>query len=349
MKSYQPSFFDDSERITALRRLGDPLMELSKHIDFEMFRPKLEEALRKEERKSPAGRKPLDVILMFKAIFLQKFYNISDEQLEFQITDRCSFTNFLGLHGVSKIPDFTTFWKFRDQLATKGIERELFDLFHAKLEQEGVFAKAGSIVDATIVEVPRQRNSRKENVEIKAGQIPKEWENNAHKLSHKDTDARWLKKNGENFFGYKDHIKTDAVTVLITDYRVTDASVHDSVVLNEMLGEKDKGQSLHADSAYKSQECDEMLGSMKIENQIHEKGKRGTALTQVQLEQNRQKSKIRALVEHVFGFMENSMNGIFMRCIGVKRARCHIGLVNLTYNICRYSQLIRLNRVKIAV
>jgi len=68
---------------------------------------------------------------MFKAIFLQRFYNISDEQLEFQITDRYSFTNFLGLHGVSKILDFTTFWKFRDALATKGIERELFDLFHA--------------------------------------------------------------------------------------------------------------------------------------------------------------------------------------------------------------------------
>jgi IS5 family transposase len=88
MITYQPSFFDDSKRLTALRRLGDPLMELSKHIDFEMFRPKLEEALRKEDRKSPAGRKPLDVIVMFKAIFLQRFYNISDEQLEFQITDR---------------------------------------------------------------------------------------------------------------------------------------------------------------------------------------------------------------------------------------------------------------------
>ena len=84
MKTYQPSFFDDSKRLTALRRLGDPLMELSKHIDFEMFRPKLEEALRKDDRKSPAGRKSLDVIVMFKAIFLQRFYNISDEQLEFQ-------------------------------------------------------------------------------------------------------------------------------------------------------------------------------------------------------------------------------------------------------------------------
>jgi IS5 family transposase len=70
--------------------------------------------------------------------------------------------------------------------------------------------------------------------------------------------------------------------VLITDYRVTAASVHESVVLSEMLGEGDNGQNLHADSAYKSHECDEILCSKKIENQIHEKGNRGTALTQTQ-------------------------------------------------------------------
>ena len=94
MISYQPSFFDDSDRLTALRRLGDPLMELSKHIDFEMFRPKLEEALRKEHRKSPAGRKPLDVIVMFKAIFLQRFYNISDEQRRCKV---CSVIGFFAI------------------------------------------------------------------------------------------------------------------------------------------------------------------------------------------------------------------------------------------------------------
>jgi IS5 family transposase len=79
---------------------------------------------------------------------------------------------------------------------------------------------------------------------------------------------------------------------------------------------------------------------------VCEKGYRGAPLTEDQRRHNRQKSKIRALVEHVFGFMENSMNGIFIRCIGIKRATCQIGLANLTYNICRYVQLIRLNRVQ---
>ena len=346
MKIYQTSFFDESKRLAALSRLGDPLEELSKHIDFEMFRPVLNDALRKAERKSPAGRKPLDLVLMFKALIVQRLFNLSDEQLEFQITDRFSFTRFLGLNTGETIPDYTSFWGFREALVEKGLDRQLFDQFSAKLEAEGVFAKNGSIIDATIVEVPKQRNSREENARIKSGHVPAEWEES--KRSHKDTDARWVKKNGVSFFGYKDHIKTDACTSLITDYRVTAASTHDSVVLKELVNEADGGKPLHADSAYTGGEIEEVLKDLNIENKVCEKGYRGAPLTGVQRRHNRQKSKIRALVEHVFGFMENSMNGIFIRCIGIRRATCQIGLANLTYNICRYAQLIRLKRLKAA-
>lgn len=346
MKSYQVSFFDESQRLAALSRLNDPLVELAKRIDFEMFRPILIEALRKAERKSPAGRKPLDVILMFKALIIQRLFNLSDEQLEYQITDRLSFTRFLGLHIGETIPDYTSFWGFREALAEKGLERQLFERFAAKLEAEGVLAKTGSIIDATIVDVPRQRNKREENERIKAGQVPAEWDD--AKRAHKDTDARWVKKNGVNFFGYKDHIKTDSGTNLITDYRVTSANVHDSVPFKELVGESDQGTSLHADSAYKSAENDERLEALGIKNQIHEKGNRAGGLSEARLRHNRQKSKIRALVEHVFGFMENSMNRIFLRTIGMKRAKCAIGLANLVYNLCRYTQLIRLGRIQTA-
>jgi IS5 family transposase len=346
MKSYQVSFFDESQRLAALSRLKDPLEELKKHIDFEMFRPILTEALRTAERKSPAGRKPLDVILMFKALIIQRLFNLSDEQLEYQITDRLSFTRFLGLHIGETIPDYSSFWRFREALVEKGLERDLFECFSTKLEADGVFAKAGSIIDATIVEVPRQRNSREVNARIKAGEVPAEWDDN--KRVHKDTDARWVKKNGVNYFGYKDHIKTDAGTSLITDYRVTPSSTHDSVVLKELVSEADGGKPLHADSAYTGAEIEQVLRDLNIENKVCEKGRRGAPLTEGQRRHNRQKSKIRALVEHVFGFMENSMNGIFLRCVGIKRAACQIGLANLTYNICRYAQLVRLKEVKTA-
>ena len=68
------------------------------------------------------------------------------------------------------------------------MKRRLFNQFSAKLEAEGVYAKSGSIIDATIVEVPKQRNSREENARIKAGYVPAEWDDN--KSSDKDTDAR---------------------------------------------------------------------------------------------------------------------------------------------------------------
>ena len=84
MKTYQTSFFDESKRLAALSRLGDPLEQLSKYVDFEIFRSVLTEAFQKTDRKSPAGRKPLDVILMFKAMVIQRLFNLSDEQLEFQ-------------------------------------------------------------------------------------------------------------------------------------------------------------------------------------------------------------------------------------------------------------------------
>jgi IS5 family transposase len=88
------------------------LEQLSKYVDFEFFRPVLTEAFQKTDRKSPAGRKLLDIILMFNAMAIQRLYNLSDEQLEFQITDHTSFARFLGLHDGETIYDYTSFWGF---------------------------------------------------------------------------------------------------------------------------------------------------------------------------------------------------------------------------------------------
>ena len=90
----------------------------------------------------------------------------------------------------------------------------------------------GSIVDARIIEVPKQRNSRDENGQLKNDQIPEDWIENPNKLSQKDTDATWLKKNGKNHYEYKNHIKIDQGSKIITKYQVTTASVHDSDALH---------------------------------------------------------------------------------------------------------------------
>ena len=343
MNIYQPSFFDEADRLAKLTTLKDPLEALKQHIDFEVFRPQLEAVFIKE-RKSAAGRKSYDAVLMFKILLLQRLYNLSDEQAEFQINDRHSFQRFLGLHLGSTVPDFSTVWLFREALTVAEAIKPLFDTYAALLEKQGVVTKAGTIVDASFVEVPRQRNTREENELIKQGQTPPAWENQPHKLRQKDLDARWAKKNEETFFGYKNHVRADADSAIITDYRVTDAAVHDSQPLPDLIGPQNKDENLFADSAYKSAETDAHLAELGVKNYIHEKGARHHPLSELRQGLNRLKSKIRCRIEHIFGCVENSMGGPELEYIGLPRICTGIGLSNLAYNLLRHVQLIRLGR-----
>ena len=155
-------------------------------------------------------------------------------------------------------------------------------------------------------------------------------------------DARWTKKNGETFYGYKNHAKVDTKSKFINSYVVTDASVHDSQPLDDLLNTSDAGQDLNADSAYTGEKQENTIAKYKMKNQVNEKGYRNKPLTEEQKASNRKKSKTRARVEHVFGFMEQSMNGLFIRSVGNARATGIIGLINLTYNLFGFEQLMRL-------
>ena len=220
----QIGLFDEAERMEKLSQLGDSLVRLNNVIQWEIFRPVLEKALHKEP-KGAGGRPPYDSLLMFKILILQRIYNLSDDQVEFQINDRRSFMRFLGLNLEDRVPDAKTIWLFRDNLVKADVMRELFDTFSRQLDAAHLITRTGTIVDATFVDAPRQRNTREENTRIKAGEIPEEWETeeNAHKLRQKDTDAQWTKKGNETHYGYKDHVKADAESKLITDYTVTSA------------------------------------------------------------------------------------------------------------------------------
>ena len=212
-------------------------------------------------------------------------------------------------------------------------------------EGDWVSLDEGKIIDASFVEVPRQRNTREENKHIKeTGTAPKEWDIKPNKKRQKDIDARWTKKNFQNYYGYKDHIKMDNKHKFIDTFLVTSASVHDSQPLDDLLDEeKDKNKDLWADSAYTGEEQDKTIKKYQMNNHVHEKGTRGNPLTQEQKDSNKKKSKTRVRVEHVFGFIEGSMNKFYLNCIGIKRASATIGLINLTYNLFRYEQLVRLH------
>lgn len=332
--------FSSDERLAVLEELGDPLLTLSASIDFEVFRQPLERALYGSYDAKRGGRPPFDPVLMFKALVLQRLYNLSDDALEFQINDRLSFMRFLGLDFGSSVPDAKTIWLFRDRLQSQGLVRKLFERMNRQLEQRGIIANNGQIVDASFVEAPRQRNSREENEAIKAGETPAEWQKNPHKLCQKDTQARWARKGEETHYGYKSHVLCDRASKLITSYEVTDAAVHDSVPLGKLTsGGRCRGQALYGDSAYRSANIEKTLRRRKIESQIHEKGYRNAPLTKRQITRNARKSRTRARVEHVFGFITQSLGGITVHCRSLRRSEIVIGLMNITYNLCRICQL----------
>lgn len=336
-------FFDQDIRLSKLSQLGDPLVKLNKYIDFELFRSLLEDKLTRVP-KGKGGRLPYDYVLLFKILILQRYYNLSDDQIEYQINDRMSFMRFLDLTIADDIPDSKTVWKFREQLIDLGIILDLFTLFNSKLESLGLIAHQGRIVDTSFVEVPKQRNSRDENEQIKQGQLPESFTQNPAKEAQKDTDARWTKKHNKAYYGYKSHVKADATSKIIVKYKVTDASVHDSQALENLLEGQQEGQALYPDSAYTGELQDEAIGGKKLANLVCKKSYKNKPLSELETAYNREKSRVRSRVEHIFGFKENSMNGMHLYSIGKKRTEGIIGLMNLTYNMFTKIQLLSVFR-----
>lgn len=342
-KPRQPGFFDIETRTEKLTEMGDPLVWLKARIDWEAFRSELNR-IHEKVRKSNAGAKPIDVVLMFKVLVLQQLHNLSDDRIEYQIRDRLSFMRFLGLQLEDKVPDAKTVWLFRERLKELDLMEALFGRFHEQLARRGLVARAGQMIDATFVEAPRQRNSREENALIKEDAVPIEWGKNLHKLAQKDTEARWTRKNDEKHYGFKNHINADQAHKLIQAYSVTDAAVHDSQAMEALLDQEADANGVkrpvYADSAYRSKEREAHLMQQRIPSQICEKGSRGHPLSEDQKASNRGKSKVRVRVEHVFG-AQAAMGGHLVRTIGLLRAKIKIGMMNLVYNMVRLVQLTR--------
>jgi len=340
----QAGFFDLDRRLEALSAKGDPLETIKAVVPWERFRADIEAVTetRPEAKKSNAGRKPYDAILKFKILVLQGLYNLSDEQAEFLIRDRLSFMRFLDLGLEDAVPDATTIWLFREALVEAGLIDKLFDSFGQHLQAKGYLARGGQIIDATIVSAPKQRNSRDENDQVKAGQTPEDWETKPAKNRQKDKDARWTKKHGRSYYGYKNHVGVDTVHKIIRKWAATDASPHDSQMLDDILDEANTAKEVWADSAYRSAEIEAKLRGRGLKSRIHRRGARNRPLSKAQMAANTLRSKVRARVEHVFGHQENAMGRKIVRTIGMARAKFKIGMMNLGYNISRLIQLERM-------
>jgi transposase, IS5 family len=342
----QLGFFDLIRRYESLDEKSDPLVAIAAMVPFESFRSKLKAALIKGElrtsdatRKSLAGRKPWDEVMIFKALVLQALYNLSDDRAEYQLRDRLSFMRFLGLELEDTVPDAKTLWLYREALGKAGAVEELFDLFDGLLKDKGYLAMGGQIIDATIVSAPKQHNSGQENETIKEGETPEDWKSKPAKNRQKDKDARWTKKHERSYFGYKNHIGVDRRHKFVRRYVVSDASVHDSQKFEDVLDASNTASG--ADSAYRSAEIEEKLAECGLKSRIHRRACRNRKLSEAQKAANTTRSKVRAHVEHVFGDQKNGI-GAELRTIGIVRARCKIEMTNLVYNMRRFVCLERM-------
>lgn len=313
------------------------IAELQRYIDFEIFREKLEELC----RFSSKGRPHYDVVQMFKILILQTLYNLSDEEMEFQLSDRLSFQRFVGIGYVDNVPDARTIWKFRERLGGKG-SRQLFDLFFAEMKKRGLQCSQGKLVDASFQEAPKQRNTPEENKIIKeTGKAPETW--SEKKKAHKDIEATWTKKREETHFGYKAHVLSDEASKVIENYETTTASVHDSNVCAELLPEAQPEQPMEllADSGYFGKEITQSVKAKRAKARIVQRRVRGQKkLSKWQELWNKLIAKRRCTIEHIFGAIKH-FGGDVVRSIGLERCKIRHGLVFLLYNMKRFCFLSR--------
>ena len=349
----QRGFFEVEDRLQLLSDFGDPLEKLSSVIDFEVFRPTIERSIR-FKKKATGGRPAWDGVLMFKVLVLQSLYTLSDEQIEFQVKDRLSFQRFPGLDLNDKLPDAKTVWLWRERFKKRKLMDKIFKGFDKALKEQGYLAMSGQIIDASIVQAPGQRLRTEEKEEIAQGEIPSNWEDNPHKLAQKDRDARWMLKHSKAkskggvkaidiaipYFGYKNHISTDKRHGLIRHFDVTAANMYDGHVFEALLDSENTASPVYADTAYGSKKNREILERKGLKNEVCRKKPRKRPQPKNIERGNQTRASIRAHVEHVFAVQKDKMK-LFIRTIGIERARVKVGLANFVYNLKRLEFLER--------
>ncbi len=328
-------------RKKAPRRMG--FEKLNDYIDFEVFRPLLRELC----KYSDIGAPHYDEVLMFKILILQSHNTLDDVGMEAMLYDRISFLRFVGLNLGDEIPDSETIRIFRDERLGPEGTRRLFDMFNERMQEQGLQWSKTMLIDSTFIEVPKQHIKPEEKEEIKeTGKAPEGWSN--HKAGNKDLDATSTRKGSRIYFGEKASILVDAVTKIVKKVVVCTAKRHDSQEIGRLIEEAEElvdGEikaELYGDSAYYGKEIEKYLLSKNINPKIMRRRVRGQAeLSEEDKEWNKMVKKIRARVEHVFAWLKQIMGFKKMRCIGIKRCTVRVTLAMLTYNMYRFSYMVR--------
>jgi len=225
MTSFEKYIFKQQYQIVAA--LGDKLSRVDELINWTPFK-KIVSGLY-DNTSSKGGRPNIDHIAMINLLLLQAWYGLSDQELEYQANNRIDFMRFLGF--LSKAPDYSTVWHFRERLAKTGKDKEIWDELQRQLDGRGLKVRKGVMQDATFITAdPGHAKADKPRGE--------------QAKTRRNKEAAWTKKLNKSYFGYKLHSKVDRDYGLIRDIRTTPASVHDSQIDLSRPGEviyRDKG------------------------------------------------------------------------------------------------------------
>jgi IS5 family transposase len=247
-----------------------------------------------------------------------------------------SFLRFTRLSDTSQIPDRTTIWTFKERLIKAGASESVFDAVNRQLAKHGYIARGGQIIDASIVQVPKQSLNREEKSIVDDNAMPADW--SPPKRRQKDIEARWTKKHGKSYFGYKLSANADKRYKLIRKLKVSTASEHDTNHFEEVLDAANTSRAVLADKGYVDGEREARLAGAGWRMFIQRKGGKDKPLSETQERRNRRIARTRARVEHVFAGLAQ-LGGKALRSIGLARATLHLNWKVATYNLKRLCYL----------
>jgi IS5 family transposase len=290
-----------------VQKLKSKLDEINSLIDWTEFKKLF------PKKENNFGRPKYDRVFLSKILILQNLYNLSDEETEYQIYDRLSFRQFLGFP--KNIPDYSTIWKFREELINLGIEDQIFDEFLRQIRTFDYEVKEGKIQDATFVQAPCGKTKP-----------AKDERSRETSKTSRSRDGTWTKKNSKSVFGFKNHVKIERGSKLIETLAVTTAKVHDN---NIDLAEKD--EIMYRDRGYSGSktkargDATMKLGKLTIKQKLR----------------NKRISKKRSEGEHPFGTIHSSMNGGKTKLTTISRVYVQQLFVCIGYNLRRLTFLAR--------
>lgn len=263
------------------------------------------------------GRPPFPPLLMFRALLLAQWYDLSDRDLEEALCDRLSFRRFVGLGMEQATPDHTTLCRFRERLNEAGLTVKLLALVNAQIETKGLLLKRGTLIDATVVETAAARpNGEADSV---------------------DPDAAFLKRVDKpgSSYGYKAHVAADQDTIFIRTATLTSANVAETTVADDLiLANRDSG-AIYADKAYDTHARRALLARLGIKDGIMHRPNKHHPLTAEQTSHNAALSKIRCRVETVFAVLKRIYGYRRTRYVGLIRNQLQLTLLAICFNLRR--------------